>query len=58
MPEAVRDDIGRILMTRGPQAQGLLGDLSRFVDSETERRAAAAARGGLLGSAGIGALLR
>ena len=58
MPEAVRDDIGRMLMTRGPQAQGLLGDLSRFVDSEAERRAAAAARSGLLGSAGIGALLR
>jgi hypothetical protein len=58
MPESVRDDIGQMLMTRGPQAQGLLGDLSRFVDSETERRAAAAARGGLLGSVGIGALQR
>jgi hypothetical protein len=51
MPEQVRDRIGSMLMTRGPETQGLLGDLSRYVDEEQARRAAQAARGGLLGGA-------
>lgn len=50
MPEAVRNDIGGMLLRQGPEAQALLGDLSRFVDKETQRRAAAAARDGLLGN--------
>jgi hypothetical protein len=57
MPEPVRDQIGSMLLTRGPQAQGLLGDLSRYVDDANSRRAAAAARSGLLGGVGINSLL-
>jgi hypothetical protein len=52
MPEPVRDQIGSILMQRGPNAQATLGDLSRYVEAEQARRAAVAARSGLLGSAG------
>lgn len=51
MPEPVRDRIGEMLLRRGPEAQSLLGDLSRYVEQENQRRAAAAARGGLLGGA-------
>jgi hypothetical protein len=57
MPEPVRDQIGSILMQRGPNAQSTLGDLSRYVEAEQARRAAVAARSGLLGSAGISSLL-
>lgn len=57
MPEPVRDRIGDMLLQRGPQAQGLLGDLSRYVDDAQARRAAAAARSGLLGGVGINSLL-
>lgn len=57
MPEPVRDQIGSMLLQRGPQAQGLLGDLSRYVQAEQSRRAAAAARSGLLGGVGINSLL-
>lgn len=57
MPEPVRDQIGQMLLQRGPQAQGLLGDLSRYVDDAQARRAAAAARSGLLGGVGINSVL-
>jgi hypothetical protein len=43
MPETVRDQIGQMLLTRGPEAQSLLGDLSRYVTAEEARRAAAVA---------------
>lgn len=56
MPEPVRDQIGQMLLQRGPQAQGLLGDLSRYVDDAQARRAAAAARSGLLGGVGVNSL--
>lgn len=55
MPEQVRDQIGEMLLTRGPQASGLLGDLSRYVDAEQARRAGLAANAGLLGGVGAGA---
>lgn len=57
MPEPVRDRIGGMLLTQGPEAQGLLGDLSRYVSAEQARRAAAANRTGLLGGVGINSLL-
>jgi hypothetical protein len=57
VPEPVRDRIGDMLLTRGPQAQTLLGDLSRFVDAENARRSTAAARAGLLGGVSITSLL-
>jgi hypothetical protein len=56
MPEPVRDRIGQMLLTRGPEAQGLLGDLSRYADAEDARRAAAATRSGLLGGSFVNAL--
>jgi hypothetical protein len=45
-----------MLLTRGPEAQNLLGDLSRYVDAEDARRAAAATRSGLLGGSFVNAL--
>lgn len=57
MPEPVRDRIGSLLMTPSPQVPGLLGDLSRYVSQEDARRAAAAARTGLLGGVTINSLL-
>lgn len=57
MPEPVRDRIGGLLMTPSAEAPGLLGDLSRYVSQEDARRAAAAARSGLLGGVGINSLL-
>lgn len=57
MPEPVRDRIGSLLMTPSPQVPGLLGDLSRYVAQEDARRAAAAARTGLLGGVTINSLL-
>lgn len=56
MPEPVRDQIGGLLMTRNPQAQAVLGDLSRYVDEEAARRASAAARAGMAGGVGISTL--
>lgn len=56
MPVDVRDQIGGMLLTRGPQAQSLLGDLSRYVDKAQTRRAGAAARSGLLGGVGVNSL--
>lgn len=56
MPEPVRDRIGGLLMTRAPEVPGLLGDLSRYVDDANARRAAAAARSGMLGGIGINSL--
>lgn len=57
MPEPVRDRIGGLLMTPSQDAPALLGDLSRYVQAEQARRAAAAARSGLLGGVGINSLL-
>lgn len=57
MPEPVRDRIGGLLMTQSQDAPALLGDLSRYVQAEQSRRAAAAARSGLLGGVGINSLL-
>jgi hypothetical protein len=58
MPETVRDQVGQMLLTRGPEAQSLLGDLSRYMTAEEARRAAAAARAGLLGGVSITGLLQ
>ena len=57
MPEPVRDRIGQMLLKQGPEAQSLLGDLSRYVEAENARRAASAGRSGLLGGVGINSLL-
>jgi len=57
MPEPVRDEIGRLLMQRGPQAQQTLGDLSRYLAEINARRGATAAEMGLLGGSSINALI-
>jgi hypothetical protein len=56
MPEPVRDEIGRLLLQRGPQAQQTLGDLSRYVAEVNARRGATASEMGLLGGSSINAL--
>ncbi len=57
MPEPVRDEIGRLLMQRGPQAQQTLGDLSRYLTEINARRGAVANELGLLGGSSINALI-
>ena len=57
MPEPVRDRIGQMLLSRGPEAQGLLGDLNGYVAQANARRAAAAGRTGLLSGIGVNSLL-
>lgn len=57
MPEPVRDRIGQMLLSRGGDAQGLLGDLNGYVAQANARRAAAAGRTGLLSGIGVNSLL-
>ena len=57
MPEPVRDEIGRLLLQRGPQAQQTLGDLSRYLTEINARRGAVANELGLLGGSSINALI-
>lgn len=57
MPEPVRDEIGRLLLQRGPQAQQTLGDLSRYLNDINARRGAVANELGLLGGSSVNALI-
>jgi hypothetical protein len=50
MPEPVRDDIGRLMLRQGPQADAVLGDLSRYVETQGRKRAAQASRAGMTGA--------
>lgn len=50
MPEPVRDEIGRLMLRQGPQADAVLGDLSRYVETQGRKRAAQASRAGMTGA--------
>lgn len=55
-PEAIRDDIGKILLKGGPEAQAELDAILKAKKQLDERRAATAARAGLWTGLGAGVL--
>lgn len=52
LPEPVRDEMGKLLLKKGPAAQQALGDLSRYVDAERLRRSQASSAAGIAGGIG------
>lgn len=52
LPEPVRDEMGKLLLKKGPAAQQALGDMSRYVEAERARRAQSATAAGLAGGVG------
>jgi len=53
MPEPVRNEMARLLLAQGPQAQAKLGDLSRYVTEAAARRKAAEAAYGVTGGTAL-----
>lgn len=56
-PEAVRDEMGRLLMQRGPQARNSLNELMQYSDEINRARAARAAGSGLFFGAQLPGLI-
>jgi hypothetical protein len=53
MPEPVRNEMARLLLAQGPQAQAKLGDLSRYVTEAAARRKAAETAYGVTGGTAL-----
>jgi len=50
VPEPVRDRIGGLLLSQGDDASRVLGDMSKYIETEAARRARSASRAGMTGA--------